>query len=87
MWSEEDDERDLPQAMDLEEDDDGDYVVDCLYCGQPIHEDAPRCPHCGQWQDAEHSPATRRAGGWFWPVMVALLVAVILVMWMGLGRW
>jgi len=32
------------------------------------------------------SPAWQRSLGWFWPVMVAMLVAVILVYWLGLGR-
>ncbi len=86
MWSEDDDDRDAPQAMDLEDDDDVDDAVDCVYCGEAIHEDSPRCPHCGQWQDGG-GPAGQRASGWFWPMVVSALVAIILVMWMGLGRW
>jgi len=60
-------------------------TTECAVCGHTIFEDAPRCPHCGHWL-FEDSPAARRSRGWFWPTMVALLVAVILVLWHGLGR-
>jgi hypothetical protein len=45
--------------------------------------EAIRCPYCG-WFVTEESPAEQRARGWFWPIMVGLLVALILVMWSGL---
>lgn len=74
---------DAPQDIDLEE------SAACPACGGEIHEDAPRCPHCGRWITDELAPgasAEARARGWFWPVMVALLISIILVMWIGLGR-
>ena len=77
------DDRDAPQATDLEEDG-CDDTVDCPACGQTIHEDAPRCPYCGQWV-FDDTPAARRSRGWFWPLMIALLIAVILVIWHRLG--
>jgi hypothetical protein len=80
-----DDDRDAPQEMDLEGFGDESYTIDCPGCGSSIHEDAPRCIHCGYWL-IDDSPAGLRAQGWFWPAMVALLIAVILVMWHGLGR-
>jgi len=84
-WDDLDDEdRDLPQPVDLDYDQDSE-TIDCPFCGEPIHEDTPRCPHCGMWVE-DLSPAWQRSLGWFWPVMVALLVAVILVYWLGLGR-
>jgi hypothetical protein len=80
-----DDDRDDPQDIDLNWPDEEDEAVSCLFCGKSVHEDAALCPHCGQWILAEGA-AGRRARGWFWPVMVAILLAMILVMWHGLGR-
>ena len=77
------DDRDAPQAIDLQEDE-YDDTVDCPACGQTIHEDAPRCPYCGRWV-FDDTPAARRSRGWFWPLMIALLIAVILVIWHRLG--
>ncbi len=76
-WDE--DDRDLPQPIDL--DDDGDDTIDCPHCGRSVYEDAAQCPYCGQWIEGELSPAARRARGWFWPIMVSLAVAIILVLW------
>ena len=78
-------DNDAPQECDLDWDEENDYTVDCPYCRRPIHEEAIRCPHCGQFV-IHDSPAARRSQGWFWPFMVVLLVLVILVMWHGLGR-
>jgi len=87
-WQDQFDEdalRDLPQEIDLDddEDDDGDTLIECPACGALIHEDAPRCPRCGTWIEPE-SAAWRRSHGWFWPAIVALLILVILVVWHGL---
>ena len=74
---------DMPQDVDLVYDDGDEDTVDCPSCGRSVYEDADLCPHCGQWLLGD-SPAAKRSHGWFWPVMVALLIAVILVMWHGL---
>jgi predicted nucleic acid-binding Zn ribbon protein len=79
------DDRDAPQRGDLGWGDDDEDTVPCPACGRAIREDTPRCPHCGEWLFGD-TPAARRSRGWFWPVMIALLIAVILVMWHGL-RW
>lgn len=79
------DDPDAPQAMDLDEDGADHDTVDCPVCGRLLLEGAPRCPHCGQWLSSD-TPAARRARGWFWPVMIAILIAVILVIWHGLTR-
>ena len=73
-----------PQEIDLVDDDD--VTIKCPGCGRWIDEDAPRCPYCGDWVILGMSPAEERAHGWFWPIVVAGLVGVILVMWIGL-RW
>lgn len=87
MWSDEydHDDRDAPQPMDLI-DDNEEVTIECPNCGEAVHEDSPRCPYCGEWMVFDASPAFRRAHGWFWPVTVAILIAIMLVMWHGLGR-
>jgi predicted nucleic acid-binding Zn ribbon protein len=86
-WADEDNnDIDAPQDMDLDDAAEGGSSDECPICGRTIAEGASRCPHCGQWLFGE-TAAGQRARGWFWPVMVALLVALILVLWHGLGRW
>jgi hypothetical protein len=78
-------DRDDPQRediADLDRDDDG--FDRCLACGRAVYEGVPKCPYCGQWL-LDDSEAAKRSRGWLWPVMIALLIAVILVMWHGLG--
>ncbi|HSW46122.1 MAG TPA: hypothetical protein VLM89_11195 [Phycisphaerae bacterium] len=79
------DDRDAPQAIDLEGDDEED-LVECPRCGRSFYAEAPRCPGCGYWVEDNVSPAASRSRGWFWPIMVAVLVAVILVLWHGMGH-
>jgi len=78
-----DDDRDAPQEIDLERETDD--RVECSRCGASVWEEAPRCPNCGYWL-SEESSATDRSRRWLWPMIVAVLIAVILVMWHGLGR-
>lgn len=81
------DDQDAPQPADVDaanEDDEADDDVRlCAGCGRKIHAMAAMCPHCGEWV-LEDSPARQRSRGWFWPLMVALLIAIILVFWAGL---
>jgi len=79
------DDKFMPQEIDLGWDDDDEDTVPCPNCGKWIHEDAALCPHCRQFVISD-VPATYRSRGWFWPVMVAFIIAIILVMWHGLGR-
>ena len=79
---------DAPQPEDLDDDagegdDDGEDAVTCPNCRRELHEDAAVCPHCGEWI-IDESLAARRSRGWFWPVMVGLLIALVLVLWTGL---
>ena len=73
--------RDLPQAIDLEDDDE---ALKCPSCGEEVYDDAVRCPECGHWLEEDYPGAEQRSRGWFWPIIVALLVAMILVCWIGL---
>jgi hypothetical protein len=78
------DDRDDPQPEDIEDlERDGGFDR-CPECGRAVYEGVPKCPYCGQWL-LDDSEAAKRARGWLWPVMVAVLLAVILVMWHGLG--
>jgi uncharacterized paraquat-inducible protein A len=82
------DDRDDPQPEDIEDldrDNDDEDEERCPACGRSVYAGAPRCPYCGEWFTGE-TTAGRRSQSWFWAVMVAVLIAVILVMWSGLGR-
>ena len=77
------DDSDMPQDSDLEFGNVDDDTVKCPFCKKSVYEDADVCPYCGQWI-LRDSPAAERSRGWFWPIMVAILIAVILIMWHGL---
>ncbi len=77
-----DDDIDAPQDIDLQEGDDLD-LESCPNCGQSVPESVDRCHHCGTWLSGD-STAADRSRGWFWPVMVAILIGIILVLWSGL---
>ena len=87
-----DEDRDDPQPEDLaelggDEDDDDDEpsAVRCPACGHSFYRGAAKCPRCGEWM-MDETPASREVPGWLWPTMVGLLIAVIVVIWHGLGR-
>lgn len=75
----------LPEDLDDGEDDDPADGEPCSNCGNEIYAGQALCPHCGEWVTGE-SAAAGRSRGWLWPGVVALLIAIILVMWHGLGR-
>lgn len=82
-----DPDRDDPQECDLEDEgsaDDEETII-CPACGRRFIGLIECCPGCGYWVQ-EDSSAGQRSAGWKWPIMVALLVAMILVVWHGLGR-
>ena len=74
-----DDDIDAPQDIDLQEGDDLDFES-CPRCGEPIPESLGHCQHCDAWVSGD-STAADRSRGWFWPVMVAILIGIILVLW------
>lgn len=76
-----DEDRDAPQDIDVDREFEDDFgYIDCPGCGRTLDEDAPRCPECGYWI-TEESLAAERSQGWFWPVLVAVLVAIIVLIW------
>lgn len=69
--------------------DDGDGVdtMACPACGEEMAEDSPRCPHCGEWVTEDGRRTVSGGAKWFVKALVAaVLIAVILVAWHGLGR-
>ena len=87
----EDEALDDPQELDLQwaraqDESDVDDTVACSHCGHEMHWSAPKCPSCGQWVSDGYSVAAARSRRWGWAMVVAILVAVILVIWHGLGR-
>lgn len=80
------DDPDAPQPEDLDGDEDDTIgTLNCPACGALLHKDAAVCPKCGEWI-IDDSLARGRSRRWFWPTLVGLLIAVMLVMWHGLGR-
>jgi predicted nucleic acid-binding Zn ribbon protein len=58
------------------EDDDEEPTVPCPYCRAEIHEDAQRCPQCGEYiSDEDVRPAARKP----WWIIVGVLAVMYLV--------
>ena len=50
-------------------------VMRCPYCRREIHEDAPRCSHCGNYLSAEDAPPGPKR----WWIILGVLVCLVLV--------
>ena len=70
-----DDELDAPDYDADEDVDDDEPTVPCPYCREEIHEDAERCPHCGQYISDEDAPAARKP----WWIILGVLACLYLV--------
>jgi hypothetical protein len=57
---------------------DDDATIDCPYCGESIHEESQRCPHCERYLSAEDAPPARKP---LWIVIGALLCLYIVYRW------
>ena len=59
-----------------DEDLDDDPTIPCRNCGRPVYDDAPQCPHCG-----EYGPDGGRGGPWShkprWLVRTAVALIVL----------
>jgi hypothetical protein len=55
--------------------DEDEPTIACPCCGESIHEDAPRCPHCGTYVSEEDAPAMRKP--WWIVVGVGLCLYVV----------
>jgi hypothetical protein len=65
-------------AADDWRDDEDDTTVPCPYCGKDMYEDAPRCPHCGQYITAEDAPPRRMP---WWIILGFLLCLCAVIVW------
>ncbi len=77
-WEREDWASDEEDAEDWDDDgdpDDEEPTVPCPYCRREIHEDAERCPHCGQYISSADAPAAAKP----WWVMIGVAVCLYLV--------
>ncbi len=73
------------EQFDDDPDDAESETVACPVCRRSVYEDAEKCPHCGEWITPA-STAEHRSRTWRWPVLIALLIVMILVAWVGLRR-
>jgi len=74
-----DDDWDDPE--DIPDEDDDDPTIPCPACGQPIFEDSPRCPACGEYLTTGVAATSRPP----W-VVLTVLVCLALAAWWILGR-
>ena len=51
-------------------------VLPCPSCGQPVHEDTPKCPHCGDWI----TPLRASAAKPIWVRVVGVIVVIGLLL-------
>lgn len=73
------DDRDLPQACDLEAADRADESpanMRCPACGAAVWEDTQKCPSCGDWITPVAPRGSKR---WLWFIAVALMLLAMLV--------
>lgn len=70
-------EQDLPLDENVL-DDDEQAMARCPRCNELIHEETVKCPHCGEWIIDRPADMARRSK-WFWPIVVAIGIAMILV--------
>jgi predicted nucleic acid-binding Zn ribbon protein len=72
-----DDPDDFPDA-DEEAAEKGDGTIPCPYCGEDIHADSVRCPHCENYLSREDAPPRGKP---LWIALGALAVLAVVLMW------
>jgi hypothetical protein len=68
---------------DIDSDDDDESTVPCPHCREQVHEDAQRCPYCGEYISAEDSPPSRKPWWIYAGVAICLLIVYL---WIRYGR-
>lgn len=56
-------------------DDEGEPTVPCPYCGEEIHEDSQRCPHCEQYVSDVDAPPRKKP----WWIIIGVVVCLYIV--------
>jgi hypothetical protein len=69
-WADDEDE-----DRDPADDGEGEPTVPCQYCRREMHEDSPRCPHCGNYVSREDAPTSRKP----WWIIIGGLAALYAV--------
>ena len=64
------------------DDDDEDATFPCPHCGEPVYEDAERCPHCEQYLSDEDAPAEAKP----WWIVAGVIAVLAMVYWWTVGR-
>ncbi len=70
-------DKDLPLDEDVRDDDEPE-LVRCPYCDKLIYEETVKCPHCEAWI-VDRPSNERLRSKWFWPIIIAIGVVMILV--------
>jgi hypothetical protein len=57
---------------------DEDDTIPCPYCRQPVYEDSPRCPGCGNYLSDEDAPPGAKP---WWLIAGALVCLALVLLW------
>ena len=52
----------------------------CPSCGEPVYEEADRCPHCGDYITPGRGPATRNLPRWMLVLGVIGVIGTVLAL-------
>ncbi len=70
-------ERDEPLEEDLADGEESE-MVRCPHCGKYVYEETVKCPHCNDWILDEPGDESGHSS-WFWPIVIAIGIVMILV--------
>ena len=74
---ESDDDLDDSEYPDEPDDDESAETIPCPYCGEPVYEEAQRCPECGSYLSREDAPRHRP----LWLIAGVLVCLVVVLRW------
>jgi uncharacterized paraquat-inducible protein A len=77
-WEDEAEGEEFDDDLGAGEEDDEEPTVPCPYCRELIHEDAQRCPCCGNYVSGEDHAPPRRP---WWIVITALICLLLIYFW------
>ncbi len=67
---------DYADDIDDDEDWDDDETIECPHCGEPVYDDAERCPDCGLYLSREDAPYRKP-----WWVVAGVVACLAMVTW------